>query len=600
MEIPSPGLWLRAGLVALVLTAAVHAESAVDSPSPQADDAAGASATDDKAGGLLLASATSSVLVYDQGLGFPAAFERSFDFGQLPLAGEYRDTTLDGIRLRADGLRHWVHLDGSPMGGRVARQPDAAERWTIDLPPHSHAFEFRMWESTIVGVGPNTCYDFEQCGDTLYRVRVLGEAGVLLRDFDYSPFDNRINTVAIWSSMPITRVVLTAEINNFDDEFLGELRVGATSLPTGLRYVPSRQHGGFGRHAALAGGRAVVADAVGFEYWRRSGADGWAYAGRRDFSGTLQRVATDGSHAVFAVATPGGPRLLIHEMQGEDPASWPVTEIAYSGTARDLEAEGDIIMLGLDGSVRIHRRDPLAGWGFEYALVPDPPIAGADEFGRELGLDQGRLVVNAGSGLFHVYQRGIGANFNEVFRQEEITTSRSRVDISGDTVAVQGSEGGLSLYRADELGAWSLAGGASGTLPVGFGLGFGVAVRIDGGTLLTLQDFQTPASPEFRQVASVWSHADTGELVRTAVFVDPHLPASGSARLGGFGQAFELDGDDIVMGQPFTHWCDYGARAFIGDNGSQDYANVCAERSGAAFFASVLGFEGIFASGFEM
>jgi hypothetical protein len=307
MKLQFAAQMLRVGLAALVLSTVAHADPAANLSSPHPDQTLAASTASPaiNKGKGAPSPAPPSVLVYDQGIGFPAPFERVFDFGQLPLAGEYRDQTLDGIRLRANGLRHWVHLDGSPMGGRVARQPDAAERWTIDLPPGSHAFEFRMWESTTVGVGPSTCFDFDQCGDTLYRVRVFGDAGVLLRDFDYSPFNNRTNTVAIWSSTPITSVVLTAEINNFDDEFLGELRVGARPLPAGLRYVPSRQHGAFGRHAALAGARAVISDAQGFEYWRQTDADGWSYAGRSDISGTIQRVATDGSHAVWR-----SPRLM--------------------------------------------------------------------------------------------------------------------------------------------------------------------------------------------------------------------------------------------------------------------------------------------------
>jgi hypothetical protein len=572
--------------------APVHGASSIDIAAAHAPTGIGSLA-------LPVGAVAPSVVVFDQGLGFPVPFERAFDFDQLPFAGEYRDVTLEGIRLRANGLRHWVHLDGSPLVDRAARQPDAAERWTIDLPPGSHALEFRMWESTIPGVGVNTCYNFDFCSDTLYRVRVFGDAGVLLRDFDFSPFNNRTNTVAIWSSAPIASVVLTAELNNVDDEFLGDLRVATTPLPAGLRYVPSRQHGGFGRHAALAGMRAVIADAQGFELWRRSGPDGWAFAGRRDVTGTIERIAMDAGIAAVAVATPGGPRLRIHEIQGDDPASWPVTEIPYAGVARDLAVEGDIVMLGVDGEVRIHQRQAGLGWVFVYALAPDPPIVGADQYGRDLGLDQGRLVVNAGRGLFHVYERGIGAVFNEVYRQEESFTSRSYVDISGTTVAVQTFEGGLRLYSADPLGVWSVSGAASGSLPPEIGLGTGAAVRIDGDTLLTLQDFQASGSPEFRQVVSVWSRTPGRQLVRAAVFVDPHLPPAGTARLGAFGQAFEIDGDDVLLGQPQTHWCDYGDRAFIGDSGPLGFASVCGSRSGAVFFASAGGLATLFASGFE-
>ncbi len=545
------------------------------------------------------ASAAPTVLVHNQGVGFPAPFERLFDFGQLPFPGEYRDVTLDGIRLRADGLRHWVHLDGSPVGERVARQPDAAERWTIDLPPGSHALEFRIWESTVPGVGANTCYNVGFCTDTLYRVRVFGDAGAVLRDFDFAPADDRDNTVAIWSSVPIRNVVLTAEVNNVDDEFFGDVRVGSRPLPAGLRYLPSRQHAGFGRLAALGGGRALIVDDRGFESWRRTETDGWSYQGRRDIDGTIERIAVDASHAVLVLATPAGPRLRIHEIQGDDPMNWPTTEVAYSGAARDLAIEGDVIALGVDGAVRMHRRVPGTGWQFEQVLTPDPPITGANEFGRNLGLDGGQLVVNAGRGLFHVYARGAGSMFNEVYRQEQVVTNRSFVDISGNTIAVQGFEGGLTLYSAAAMGNWAESGSASGALPAGFGVGLGAAVRIDGDTLLTLQDFQNSASTEFRQVVSVWVRESDGRLVRTAVLVDPHLLRVGSARLGSFGQAFELDGDDVVLGHPGTTWCDYGTRAFFGDDGAQGYSAVCEGRSGAVIVADarVLGI--LFASGFE-
>lgn len=540
-----------------------------------------------------------SVLVHTQGTGFPAPFERIFDFGQLPLAGEYRDVTQSGIRLRADGLRHWVHLDGSPLGGRVARQPDAAERWTIDLPPGSHALEFRLWESTTPGVGASTCYNFEVCFDTLYRVRVFGEADVLLRDFDYSPPNDRLNTVALWSPTPIARVVLTGEINNIDDEFLGTLRVGSRPLPAGLRYAPSRLHSGFGLHAALAASRAVIADAEGFEAWRKTSANGWSYSGRLDIEGSIERVAMDEGHVAIAVSTPAGPRLRIHAIQGEDPSSWPLSEIAHSGSVRDLEVDGDIIALGIDGSVRIHWRAPGAGWRFEHAMVPDPPIPGADEFGRDLGLDGGHLVVNAGRGYFHVYARGPEASFSEVFRQEQSVFGPGRLDISGTTVAHQSTGDSLSLFSADASGVWGFTSSRSGALPAEFGLGRGTAVRIEGATVIALMDFQTPASPEFRQVVSLWSHDGVGGLSRSALFVDPHLPGSGSARLGNAGRAFALHGDDILLGQPFTDWCDHADRGFIGDSGPQGYADVCAGRSGAVIFASARGLTTLFASGFE-
>jgi hypothetical protein len=595
---------LSGALVALAALAPAVAAASGARPSRPVDAAAqDASAQPSAAARDSSASAGAGlgpvVLVHTQGLGFPATFERSFDFSQLPLAGEYRDVIQSGIRLRADGLRHWVHVDGSPMGGRVARQPDAAERWTIDLPPGSHALEFRLWESTTPGVGASTCYNFDECFDTLYRVRVFGDADLLLRDFDYSPPDNRVNTVALWSPTPISRVVLTGEVNNIDDEFLGTLRVGSSPLPAGLRYAPSRQHGRFGLHAALAASRAIIADAEGFETWRKNASDGWSYVGRLDIEGSIERVAMDAGHAVIAVSTSAGPRLRIYAMHGDDPLNWPVTEIAYVGSARDLELSGDVIALGVDGSVRIHWLAPGAGWRFEYALVPEPPIPGADEFGRDLGMDDGHLAVNAGSGYFHVYARGPGASLTEVFRNEQSIIGPGHLDVSDGTVAHQSTGQGLNLFSADTSGVWAWVAGASGSLPAEFGLGRGAAVRIVGDTVLTLMDFQTPASSEFRQVVSIWSRDGAGGLSRSALFVDPHLPVSGSARLGNAGRAFALDGDDILLGQPFTDWCDHSDRAFIGDSGPQGYADVCAGRSGAAVFASARGLSTLFASGFE-
>lgn len=539
------------------------------------------------------------VLLFNQGVDLPIPFDRSFDFDLLPFAGEFRDVTQNGIRLLANGLRHWVHLDGSPLGGRVARQPDAAERWEIDLPAGSHAFEFKLWESTQPGVGPTTCFNFDFCTDTLYRVRVL-DGEQLIRQFTFSPYNSRTNTLALWSSVPISRIELTAETNNVDDEFLGDLRVGFAPLPLGFpQFVPSRQHGGFGRHAALRNGRALIGDAQGFEFWQRSSPAEWQYANRLDVEGTIERMALGADHAVLAVATPNGKRLRIHDVQGSNPESWPLTDLAYSGTAGSIDIEGDLIALGLADRVNIYRRDALEGWRFEYALQPDPPIEGASQFGRDLGMDGDLLVVNAGSGLFHVYQRDADAQFTEVFRQEQQLTSQALVDISDATVAVQTFEGGLRIFRPDTSGSWSQTQSVATPLPAALGLGLASGVRIDGDTIMTLQNFRTDESPDFRQVVSIWSRGENADFVRSSLFVDPHFPNPASANLGNAGRAFALDADDLLLGQPNTPWCDVGSQGFFGDDGAQGYANVCAGRAGAVYFAHASKLGLIFASGFE-
>lgn len=533
------------------------------------------------------------MLVFNQGFDFLIPYRNVFDFDLLPASGQFTDRTLDGIRVRSD-VRPWVHLSGSPIPGRVARQPDAAERWIIDLPPGSHAFEFRMWESTLPGTAPDQCFNFDFCTDTLYRLRAYSGA-TLLQRVDFSPYNNRLNTVALWSRQPITRIELFGEFNNVDDEFLGDLRAGANPPPAGLSHFVSREHSNFGLHAALSAGRALISDSAGFEYWRKGADGGWSYENRLDLNGTIDRVALSPEHAVVAA----GGQLRIYRVQGDAPWLWPLTTISYPGVARSLDIDGDWIALGLDNEVRLHRRDASQGWRFENALVPDPPIPNSNEFGPEIGLDGELLAVGAGRGMFHLYRRDAAGTFAEEFRQTQQLTTRSSLDLSGSTVVVQSLEGSLQLYREYSPGFWGAAGSGSAQSPAPIGLSLESAVRMDGDRLVQLEDFQLNDSPNFRQVVSIWSLLADGQLERTAVFVDPHLPFPLSANLGSNGRAFALDGDDLLFGQPGSDLCLGTGFSFLGDNGSQDYRSVCEQRSGAVYFARASKLGVLFESGFE-
>lgn len=546
-------------------------------------------------------TADPQVLLFNHGLDFAIPFERSFDFAALPLAGQFRDATQNGIRVRATGLRHWVHLDGSPLGARVARQPDAREEWTIDLPEGSHAFEFKMWESTILGVGPTTCFDFDGCTDVLYRLRVFSGASVL-REIDFSPYNDQLNTIALWSSVPITRIFMAAEVNNIDDEFLGTLRVGASPLPAGVRFLPAQTAGISGENLGVHGGRALITRGGGIELWRRNADGAWVLGGQRDVAGTIQRLVLGQADAALAVDSPSGSRLQVYSALGDDPATWPVTEFALPGTAfLALDIDDGLIAVGIANQVRVYRRDAVDGWVFEATVLPVPPIPGSDQFGRSLGLDQDLLAVDAGAGRFHVFQRDAGGPFQEVFRQEQTFTTRSQLDLSGSTLVVQSFDGALRIFQPDGSGGWDTSQFPFAPMPPGIGLALGAGVRVDGDRILALQTFQTAPSVEPRGIASVWTRDGFGQFERSAQFVEPHRAGSLGTQLGSFGRALALDGDDIGLGLPGTPWCQTaGTQAFFGDSGPQNYISACAGRFGGAYVlrASTLG-DGLFAGDFE-
>ncbi|MCG6118780.1 MAG: hypothetical protein MEQ07_11410 [Aquimonas sp.] len=536
------------------------------------------------------------VLVFNQGFDFLIPYRNIFDFDQLAATGSFSDITRNGIRVRSvvSGIGvPWVHLSGSPISGRVARQPDASERWTVDLPPGSHAFEFRMWESSIPGTAPDQCFNFNSCTDTLYRLRAYSGA-TLLQRVDFSPYNNRLNTVALWSRQPITRIELFGEVNNIDDEFLGDLRAGANPPPVGLAHHVSREHSNFGLHAALRAGRALISDSAGFEYWRKGGDGAWTYENRLDLSGTIDRLALSPEHAVVA----SGGQLRIYRIQGDAPWLWPLTTISYPGVARSLDIDGDWIALGLANEVRLHRRDSQS-WRFEGTLTPDPPIPNASEFGPGLDLHGERLAVSAGGGMFHVYRRNAAGSFVEEFRQTQQLSVNSSLALSDSTLVLQSLEGALRLYEEYSPGFWRETGLVSAQSPAPIGLSLGRAVRADGDRLIQLEDFQLNDSPNFRQVVSIWARKADGQLERTAVFVDPHLPFPASANLGSNGRAFALDGDDLLFGQPGSDLCLGTGFSFLGDNGSQNYRSVCGQRSGAVYFARASKLGVVFESGFE-
>jgi hypothetical protein len=217
-------------------------------------------------------------------------------------------------------------------------------------------------------------------------------------------------------------------------------------------------------------------------------------------------------------------------------------------------------------------------------------------------MDDGLLVVNAGNGLFHVYQRNAGGQFQEVFRQLQSFTTQSRLDVSGSAVIVQSFEGGLRLFEPDGAGGWTATQFPFASMPPGIGLALAGGVRLDGDKLIALQAFRTPPSVEFRGIVSVWTRDAFGQFQRSGLFVEPHRAGSLPTLLGNNGRALALDGDDIALGLPSTPWCatTVANRSFFGDSGTQGYASVCGSRSGAAYFlsASRLG-DGLFSGDFE-
>ena len=528
----------------------------------------------------------------------PTAFERTFDFDLLPFAGSFSSRTLDGITVNAP-TTNWVHLDGSPMPGRVARQPDSPEFWDILVPPGTHALELRLWESTIPGVAANSCFNFGSCGDTRYQLRVF-RGNTLLRSFLYLPDDDRENRLVVWSSVNFDRIEFRAQDNNFDDEFLGDIRTSSVPLPAGYpQRVAARDGAGFGTTAAVHAGLALVGDNLGFDTLRIDASGTWQRTGRRAL-GAVDLAAMQGQRAVLALEAGGtAQRLAFFDINGDDPAAWPLLELPYSGTARALDLHGDLAVLGFDAKVAVYRRDPVAGWRFEYDLVPDPPIAGATFFGGSLGLDGNLLVVGVGSDMFHLFRRNQGADFVEVFRQDVATAQGTqRVDVSGDTVVQQGRAGNLRLFRPDGAGDWSEVQNAFEALPIADGLGLANGVRIDGDRMVALQSFRPSGTVQFRQAVSIWLRQPGGGFERAGVFVDPHIRGASSAGLGNSGRALALHRQHLVMGQPFTPWCDNGATAQFGDPGSL-YGSTCGGRSGAALLAQVSALVALFADGFE-
>ena len=528
----------------------------------------------------------------------PQAFERSFDFDLLPLSGSFPSRTLDGITVSAR-FRDWVHLDGSPMPGRVARQPDSAEFWEILVPPGTHAFELRLWESTIPGVAANSCFNFDFCGDTRYELSVFRGA-TLLRRFLYSPYDDRENRLALWASEPFDRIEFRATDNNFDDEFLGDIRTGTAPLPAGYpQRIAARDAAAFGTAATVHGGRALVGDSLGVEAFRIDPAGTWQSTGRRSI-GAVGLTALHAQHAALVVDAGGaGQRLAFFDAVGDDPAAWSLVELPFSGTPRALDLHGDLAVMGFDTRVAVYRRDPASGWRFEYDLLPDPPIAGASFFGSRLGLDGDLLVVGVGSDMFHLYRRTQGAAFVEVFRQDVAAAQGTPVvDVSGDTVVQQGLAGNLRFFRPDAGGTWALVQDVIAALPFANGLGLSNDVRIDGDRVVALQSFRPTGEVNFRQALSVWLRQPGGAFERAGVFVDPHIRGDATAGLGNFGRALALHGGHLVLGQPLTPWCDNGATAQFGDPGAI-YAATCGGRSGAVLLAEVPALVALFASGFE-
>jgi hypothetical protein len=421
-----------------------------------------------------------------------------------------------------------------------------------------------MWESTLPGTAPDQCFNFDFCTDTLYRQRAFS-GSTLLKAMDFSPYDDRLNTVALWSRSPITRIELFGEINNVDDEFLGDLRVGANQPPIGLAFFPSRQHSGFGQHAALNNGRAVISDSAGIEYWRKHVDGDWQYQHHLDMGDLIDHVALSADYTVVVA----NGQMHIYRTEGDAPDQWPVSTSSYSGVARALDVDGDWIALGFVDHVRLFRRDATLGWHLDSTLTPDPPIPESSEFGAELGLDADLLAVSAGRGMFHVYRRNAAGSYLEEFRQTVPLTSRSSLDLSASTVVVQSIEGTLRLYEETSPGFWAESAIASAPSPSPIGLSLESAVRIDGNRLIQLEDFQLDDSPEFRQVVSIWARQPGGALERTSVFVDPHRRGAQTVNLGSNGRAFALEGDDLLVGQPGSDVCDGPSSDFFGDSGSQ-------------------------------
>jgi len=547
----------------------------------------------------LRSSENPTVMVFNHGFDFPHPYERRFTFSAVPSTQDWTTFIIDGIRVNAPG-RPFRLLDGSLLNERVARQPDAGEWWEIELPPDSHLFEFRMWESTNLGVGPNTCFDFDQCIDTLYEIRVLSGAS-LLETVNFSPYDDEVNKVVVWSSAPITQIEMRAVTNNTDDEFLGDLRVSSAPLPDGLDVAFSASQAEFGDAAAVQNSRALIGDAAGLEFWQR-GRQGWQSIGRVDLADTIQRVALGAGHAAVAVTTPADQRLRIYRVIGGDPSLWPFVELPFGGTLRDMHIEGDVIALGLDGRVAIYRRVSGQNWALDQEIPADSEVPSPGDFARSIGLDDGLLAVDAGGGRFRIYQEGAGLPFSEVFRQNQSFTVRSHLAMANSTVVVQTFEGGLRIFEPDGNGGWAASQFPFTGLPGEIGLALGEGLRKDGDTFIALRGFQISPSPTFRRIISIWKRNPAGQFVRSGLFVEPHKQPTGETLMGAAGRAFALGGEDILIGHPRTSWCRRlpTSQAFLGEPTAFNFNNVCGGNSGMVYFLDATRYgDSAFADRFE-
>jgi len=550
-------------------------------------------------GSPLRSGEAATVMVFNHGFDFPHAYERRFTFSAVPNSQDWSSFTFDGIRVDAPGIPFRL-LDGSLLNVRVARQPDGGEWWRIDLPADSHLFEFRMWESTNLGVGPNTCFDFNQCMDTLYQIRVLSGAS-LLETINFSPYNNEVNKVVVWSSVPITQIEMIAISDNVDDEFLGDLRVSSTPLPEGLDVAFSASQAKFGDVAAVQNSRALIGDAAGLEFWQH-GPQGWQSSGRVDLPDTILRAALGAGHAAVAVTTPAGQRLRIYRTLGSDPSLWQFVELPFNGTLRDIQIEGAVIAMALDGRVAIYR--PVSGlnWDLDQEIPADAEVPSPGDFARSIGLDDGLLAVDAGGGRFRIYQETPGGPFSEVFRQNDSFTSRSHLAMANSTVVVQTFEGGLRIFEPDGNDGWAATQFPFSGLPGEIGLAFGEGVRKDGDTFITLRGFQISPNPTSRRIVSIWKRNPAGQFVRSGLFVEPHKQPTGDTLMGASGRAFALDGEDILLGHPNTSWCRRipTSQAFFGEPGPLGFNSVCEGNSGVVYFLDATRYgDSAFADRFE-
>ena len=330
---------------------------------------------------------------FNQPIEFPVPFERAFDFGDLPLSGLYRAVHADGLEVIASGQEPWIHVDGSPLGARAARQPDAFEQWTLSFPPGTHAVEFEFYESSLAGTAADSCFN-ASCFDTRYDLRAWNGPD-LIREQRFSAWNDRVNRYALWSNVPIDRLDLRGSFNNSDDELLGRIRLGSRPLPASFpRRIASTEGANFGRQVAVSGDFAVAADRTGFSTWRLDGG-AWTRQGRRALAGEPDRAAVDADTVAIARRDGTGGLLEVYARNGDAPDAWPApAEFPFSGSARDLDVDGDLIALGLSGHVRLFRRTGSTGWQADGELLP--PGGSNNSFGLGLGLDGGLLVVGAG------------------------------------------------------------------------------------------------------------------------------------------------------------------------------------------------------------